>query len=179
MTDGCDISSDIALRWTSLNLSDDKSTLVQVMAWCRQATSHYLDQCWPRSPTPYGVTRPQWVNPLLRGPQGTLPNAFYVEMLTRKYCDTIRMEFEILTFHSRKCIWKMWSGKWWPFCVSLTVLRHADVGGSVSDDRWTTVISCNLDPGTQRNSEQLSVVSWSISYEFVYKHYISILHMIK
>ena len=27
------------------------------MAWCSQATSHYLNQCWPRSPTPYGVTR--------------------------------------------------------------------------------------------------------------------------
>ena len=32
------------------------------MAWCRQATSHYLKQCWPRSPSPYGVTMPQWVN---------------------------------------------------------------------------------------------------------------------
>ena len=37
------------------------STLVQVMAWCRQATSHYLSQCWPSSMSPYGVTRPQWV----------------------------------------------------------------------------------------------------------------------
>ena len=37
------------------------STLVQVMAWCRQATSHYLSQCWPRYVSPYGVTRPQWV----------------------------------------------------------------------------------------------------------------------
>ena len=46
----------------SLNLTDDKSTLVQVMAWCRQATSHYLNQCWPRSMSPYVVTRPQWVN---------------------------------------------------------------------------------------------------------------------
>ena len=45
-----------------LDLTDDKSTLVQVMAWCRQATSHYLSQCWPRSVSPYGVTRPQWVN---------------------------------------------------------------------------------------------------------------------
>ena len=26
-----------------------------------EATSHYLNQCWPRSPTPYGVTKPQWV----------------------------------------------------------------------------------------------------------------------
>ena len=44
------------------NPSDDKSTLVQVMAWCRQAASHYLSQCCPRSLSPYGVTRPQWVN---------------------------------------------------------------------------------------------------------------------
>ena len=28
-------------------LTDDKSTLVHVMAWCRQATSHYLSQYWP------------------------------------------------------------------------------------------------------------------------------------
>ena len=60
--DGCDISSEIALRWTSLDVSDDKSTLVQVMAWCHQATSHYLKQCWRRSLLPYDVTRPQWVN---------------------------------------------------------------------------------------------------------------------
>ena len=32
------------------------------MAWCHQATSHYLNQCWPRSMSPYGITRPQWVN---------------------------------------------------------------------------------------------------------------------
>ena len=43
-------------------ITDDKSTLVQVMAWCCLAPSHYLNQCWPRSPTPYGVTRPQWVH---------------------------------------------------------------------------------------------------------------------
>ena len=46
----------------SLDLTDDKSILVQVMAWCRQATSHYLSQCWPRSLLPYEVTRPQWIN---------------------------------------------------------------------------------------------------------------------
>ena len=45
-----------------LDFTDEKSTLVQVMAWCRQATSHYLSQCWPRSMSPNGVTRPQWVN---------------------------------------------------------------------------------------------------------------------
>ena len=40
-------------------LTDDKSTLVQVMAWCHQATSHHLKQCWLRSVSKYGVTRPQ------------------------------------------------------------------------------------------------------------------------
>ena len=30
-----------------------------------QATSHYLNQCWPRSPMPYGVIRPKWVNEVM------------------------------------------------------------------------------------------------------------------
>ena len=55
------ISYQIALRWMPLDLADDKSTLIQVMASCRQASSHYLSQCWPRSMPPNGVTRPQWV----------------------------------------------------------------------------------------------------------------------
>ena len=33
------------------DLNDDKSTLVQVMAWCRQATSRFMG--------PYDVTRPK------------------------------------------------------------------------------------------------------------------------
>ena len=44
------------------NPVDDKSVLVQVMAWCLQATSHYLSQGWPRSKSSYGITKPQWVN---------------------------------------------------------------------------------------------------------------------
>ena len=61
MIGGLGIFCKIALRWMSTDLIDDKSTLVQVMAWCHQATSHYLNLCWPRSVSPYGVTRPQWV----------------------------------------------------------------------------------------------------------------------
>ena len=52
-------SYDNVLRRIPQNLTDDKSTLVPVMVWCRQATSHNLNHCWPRSPTPYGVTGPQ------------------------------------------------------------------------------------------------------------------------
>ena len=55
-------SHDNALWWMPQDLTDDKSTLVQVIAWCRQATSHYLGQGWLSSLSPYGVARPQWVN---------------------------------------------------------------------------------------------------------------------
>ena len=66
----------------SMDLTDDKSTLVQVMAWCRQTTSHYLSQCWPRSMTPCGVTRPQWVkchwHIYLQGSKGTKISTFII-----------------------------------------------------------------------------------------------------
>ena len=46
--DGWGSFHEIALRWImSLDLTDGKSalvTMVQVMAWCHQATSHYLSQ---------------------------------------------------------------------------------------------------------------------------------------
>ena len=59
--DGWGIHCEITLRRMSLDLTDDKSTLVQVMTWRHQATSHYLSQCWSRSLLPYGGSRPQWV----------------------------------------------------------------------------------------------------------------------
>ena len=58
------ISSGIALWWMPQGHIDDKSILLQVMAWCRQATSHFLSQCWRGSKSPLDVTRPQWVTPI-------------------------------------------------------------------------------------------------------------------
>ena len=55
------IKCETALSCMSQHLTEDKSTLVQVMAWCRQATNHYPSHCWPRSLSPYGITRPQCV----------------------------------------------------------------------------------------------------------------------
>ena len=59
---GWGISYEIALTWISLYLTDDKSTLVQVMTWCPQAASHYLNKCRPRSMSTCGVPGPQWVD---------------------------------------------------------------------------------------------------------------------
>ena len=60
--DGWCISCEIALKSMSSDLIVDKSTMVQLMAWCRQTTSHYLNPWWAWYLSPYGITRPQWVN---------------------------------------------------------------------------------------------------------------------
>ena len=39
---------EIILKWMPQDLTDDNWTMVEVMGWCHQATSHYLSQCWPR-----------------------------------------------------------------------------------------------------------------------------------
>ena len=64
------VSHDNALQWMPQDLTDDKSTLVQVMAWCHQTTCHYLSQCWLSSLSPYGIARPQWINSSVAGRYG-------------------------------------------------------------------------------------------------------------
>ena len=126
MTDGCDISIEIALRWTPLDFSDDKSTLVQVMAWCRQATSHCMNQCWPRSLPPYGVTRPQcvkislgWMPYMATDPSGpfyshglTLILAWISNYMPRKVWDEITYPF--LNFNSCTVEVKEWISNFIP-----------------------------------------------------------------
>ena len=51
------IYSEVALKWIPDEFTDDKLTLVQVMAWCHQATSQYLSQYWPKSILKYGITQ--------------------------------------------------------------------------------------------------------------------------
>ena len=112
VTDGCDISSEIALRWTSRDLSDDKSTLVQVMAWYRQASSHYLNQCWPRSLPPYGITWPQWVKFYMPSVLLTLVSWTFVTGGSRSRWD----ELPELNF---RCIQ-------WPNCIFILTHRGWD-----------------------------------------------------
>ena len=52
---------EITLRHKAQDLTDDKPTLVQAMALGSQATSHYLNQCWPSYSIPYDITSNQWV----------------------------------------------------------------------------------------------------------------------
>ena len=54
-------SCEIALRKMKSNIFEDEAILVQVIAWCHQTLSHYLNQGWPRFMSSYGDIRPQWV----------------------------------------------------------------------------------------------------------------------
>ena len=61
-----DIIEIFNLKWQfgsiKMEANNLKSPLVQVMAWCRNVTSHRLSPCWPRSRSPYGVIRSQWIS---------------------------------------------------------------------------------------------------------------------
>ena len=84
VVDGWGIPCEIALILLSLDFTDDQSTLVQVMAWCRQATNHYLCQRWPRSLPPYVVIRPQWVNAVVEVLESQRPISQRVQGLIKE-----------------------------------------------------------------------------------------------
>ena len=46
---------DDALRWMPQNLTDDKSELVQVIAWCREPINYDLNQRWHSCMSQYGA----------------------------------------------------------------------------------------------------------------------------
>ena len=45
----------ISGEWHRTPLILSQHQLFQIMAWCREATTHYLSQCWHRSMSPYGA----------------------------------------------------------------------------------------------------------------------------
>ena len=96
--DGRGISCEIALRWMSLDFTDDQSTLVQVMAWCCQATIHYLNQYWLNSLSACGVTRPQWVNSSHHGQNGChfADNIFKCTFMNEKFYILIRISLKFV-----------------------------------------------------------------------------------
>ena len=86
---------------------NDKLTLVQVMAWCHQTTSHFLRQGWPRSVLAYDVTRPQWVK--LKSRVTSSPSAsctvvlsFYILHWTQTTATVLLMQH----FEMMEQVWK-------------------------------------------------------------------------
>ena len=65
------------------NLTHEKFTLIQTMAWCCQAASliKYKSPCWAWCMLPYDVCWPQWVDN---------PVDFYDPTLGRSYCCCVK-----------------------------------------------------------------------------------------
>ena len=105
-------SDDNALRWMALDPTDDNSALVQIMAWC---LSQCWD-CWPRSMSPYGVTRPQWVNKECQQTEAVPGTENYLKFRktgeTREY--RVPMYFPIVyrISHSQKLLFKSHRSRW-------------------------------------------------------------------
>ena len=135
------------------NLTNVKSILVQVMAWCHHPPSSHRSQCCPNYLLPHGVTRPQWIN-------SSPPSAAYMRqwiglalvqvmachLLGTKplpepmlsYCQldsweqiSVKYESELYHFHWRKCLWNCRLPKWRPFCPGGDELREVETSATL------------------------------------------------
>ena len=117
----------------SLGLAEDKSTLVKVMAWCRQTASHNLSQCWPRSVSPYGFIRPQWLGAICSQVIWTNvkhdPRSHKVSLdlsdLTNELCfSDERAHYPHSTVLCQTIALLNWVSKLMHFCISLNTRWH-------------------------------------------------------
>ena len=119
-----DIHCEIAFRWMQDYLTNEQSTLVQVIAWCHQTTSHYQSQSWPRSLLPYGITR-QWDNSfsaLLAICAGNSPDPFGFPT-QRPVTRSFDVFFDLCL---NKRLSKQWWG-WWFEMPPCPLWRHHNV----------------------------------------------------
>ena len=98
------------------------------MAWCRQATSHYLSQCWPRSVSPYGITRAQCVKviaghgisskQLFRSMMNQFTDAYMRHWISRWFFlagwDRVPLDIVAAICHEDVIKWKKFP-RYWPF----------------------------------------------------------------
>ena len=78
--------NDRGLRWWQVNIG-----------WCRQATSHYLSQCWSASMLPYGITRPQWVKETCTKMSNILQMTFSTMYFVTKNFVLIKISFQVVS----------------------------------------------------------------------------------
>ena len=114
--------SEITLRWILQNLTNEKSTLVQVMVWCCLATSHYLSQSWPRYMAPYGITTPH--------------KELSSKLVNKETCIAIQTSTHWGKGRPRKT---------WSECVKTDISDYGLTGVDPQDrDAWRASIRCSL-----------------------------------
>ena len=159
---------EIALRWMPQYMFDDKSTLVQVMAWCCQATSHYLSQCWSWSMSPIHMMTSSNGNIFrVTGPlcgEFTGPGEFPTQRPVTRSFDVF---FDLrLNKRLSKQPWGWWfetlSWSLWRQCNELALLGHNELNAqscSVSVKPITLLTE-------KKNDEKPYIDNISVSYHF-------------
>ena len=158
-----------ALRSKAWNLTDEESTLVEVMAWCRLATSHQLSQCLPGFLSPYAITRPPWVDTFATGLCFWWKNINAFRPLQNS-CHFVFMNFDsdvtdvpkmtwsnILFNYQRQSIkWNPCSNKWIIIIQSSAVItwsnivqHHIKITGTQAECEW--------DAGSTKDSPYLAL----------------------
>ena len=80
----------------SLFFIDEKSALVQVMAWGHQTSTQCL-HLWSTSIVPYGITCPQLVNSSLSGQHGRhFADVFKCIFLNKKLCILVQISLKFV-----------------------------------------------------------------------------------
>ena len=110
------------------------------MAGCRQATSHYLSQCWPRFLSPYGVIRPQWVKPVL-----------YHNKFSQK-CHLSMCIFIIHILYARMCTWCARDVRWW----NQRYYWFGQVSLILTMSRYLAIECCQTITGTSNDRHDFS-----------------------
>ena len=138
------------------------------MAWCHQATSHYSNHCSPRSISPYGITRLQWVNkpPGLR--KGTVTMVWKM--------------VDISTDHvSPKCNGALGKPNLY-LDQPITKAWYQPIGGHVSyptDSRIATRLGLCISLCWPDSSSPWSVMSWYVVSALVITSYAEALKLTK
>ena len=90
--------SEIGPRWMSYNLTNEMSTLVQVMTWYRRITRYYLSQCWP-------ILASLGHNQLINSSLPVIGRAnLSVYSLSHNTCYTVQIITGKFPFHSISCV---------------------------------------------------------------------------
>ena len=140
---------EIKLKFVPEGSIDNKTSLVQVMAWCHQAASHNMIQFGPRSAAPYDIARPSWsfINTLRQTQNGChFPyNIFKCILLNENCCILIKISLKYVPegpINTIQCWFRSWLGtsqatshylnQWW-----LSLMTHI----CVTRPQWVNVMA--------------------------------------
>ena len=172
---------EIALRWMPQDFTDGESTLVQVMAWCHQATSHYLSQCWTRSMASIGhnelsVTKGpihyKHVNGLMQ--DCSVSSALAVEILQSCHCCSLSRVIPIVemawSYYHLISIMEIPVLMRQALYIELSPLRPVSIPPKSADNNQAICMPMNTSFRTANMSWRMCVVAKQIQsneYQFV------------